>query len=392
MTLLIVALACAAAGYLLGLLKSQSESRSLLERAARAEAEAQGAKDALGADQQRLDKLKSEFGELAGRLLEDRSNKLREDATLQFGHLMAPLKQGLDDFKRMHSEDSLSRNTLTEQIRSLKDAHSVLSSKTDDLSLSLKGNVKAQGKWGEVMLSRVLELSGLEAGRNYRLQAEGLELKDEAGNPQRPDAVVLLPDGKQLIVDAKAPLEGYFLTLEAKTDAERKAGLEALVKALRTQITGLSAKKYYANAKLSTPEFTLMFIPIEGALSLALQQEPKLFEDAWEKRILLVGPNMLFGTLKVTGQIWSQEKRNRNAEEIATRGGLLYEKLIGFVADFSKAKESLLEAQKKLVDGPGNLISQAQKLKELGARTDKKLPSAWLEAAGEDEAAPANLA
>jgi DNA recombination protein RmuC len=382
---ILIALFAALAGYLVGRQSAQAQQNALSERAARAEAQAQAARDNLDFDQQRLDKLTLKFGELAAQLLEERSGKLKDEATQQFGHLMAPLKQNLDELRRMHSEDSQSRTTLTEQIRSLKDAHTVLSGKADDLSLSLKGNVKAQGKWGEVILARVLELSGLEAGRNYRLQAEGMELKDEAGNPQRPDAVILLPDGKHLIVDAKAPLEGYFVTLEAKTELERKAGLDSLVKALRSQLSGLSAKKYYANEKISSPEFTLMFVPIEGALSLALQQEPKLFEDAWEKRVMLVGPNMLFGTLKVTGQIWNQEKRNRNAEEIATRGGMLYDKLNGFVADFSKAKEMLIEAQKKLVDGPGNVISQAQKLKELGAKTDKKLPASWLEAAGVEE-------
>jgi DNA recombination protein RmuC len=156
------------------------------------------------------------------------------------------------------------------------------------------------------------------------------------------------------------------------------------VKALKAQISGLAARNYPANGKLGSPDFTMLFVPIEAALGMALQAEPTLFENAWDKRVVLVGPNMLFGTLKVVGQLWSQEKRNKNAEEIAKRGGALYEKLVGFVADFAKAKEALLAAQSKLVEGPGNIIGQAQKLKELGAKTDKSLPPAWVEKAGED--------
>lgn len=365
----------------------RAEEGPLRERAARAEQAAADAARQLAEDQLRLDKLRAEIGAEAGRLLTEKSGELRAEAGRHFEGVVNPLRQNLDDLKalasRLSEQDARERNTLSEQVRRLAESHLAFSAKAEELSLSLKGNVKAQGKWGEVLLERVLELSGLAKGTQYVLQAEGMELKDEAGGPQKPDAVILLPDGKHLVIDAKAPLDGYFASLSAPDETTRSAAAQGLVKALRAQINGLAARKYPANEKLDSPEFTLMFVPIEAALGAALQQDPLLFEAAWDKRIVLVGPNMLFGTLKVIGQIWGQDKRNKNAEEIAKRGGMLYDKLEGFVRDFAKIKETVIEAQNKLSIGPGNVLQQAQKLKELGARTDKSLPPAWLEKSNE---------
>lgn len=369
---------------------SRSEADALRERAARAEAQAEDARRQVTEDQARLEKLKADINVEAARILEENRGRLREEAGQQFDKVLGPLRQNLEDLKRLQEAGSRGQAGLSEQLRGLTEAHLAFSAKAEELSLSLRGNVKAQGQWGEVLLERVLELSGLAKGSQYVLQGEGLDLRDEAGALQKPDAVILLPDGKHLIIDAKAPLDGYFTSLNAPDEAGRTAGAQALVKALRAQVSGLAARKYPDNAKLGSPEFTLMFVPIEAALGSALQAEPLLFEQAWDKRVVLVGPNMLFGTLKVIGQLWGQEKRNKNAEEIARRGGLLYEKLVGFVADFARAKEAMLEAQKKLVDGPGNVISQAQKLKELGAKTDKALPAAWVEKAeGQEDGAGA---
>lgn len=376
-------LLAAAAGLGLGLWLGRRGADALRERAARAEAQAETARQALEADQARLDKLKAEIAAEAARILEDNRGRLREEAGQQFDKVLGPLRQNLEDLKRLHEAGARGQAGLAEQLRGLSEAHSAFAAKAEELSLSLRGNVRAQGQWGEVLLERVLELSGLAQGSQYVLQGEGLELRGEDGGLQKPDAVILLPDGKHLVVDAKAPLEGYFSSVNANDEAARAEGAAALVKALKAQISGLAGRKYHASPKLGSPDFTLLFVPIEAALGTALQTEPTLFETAWEKRVVLVGPNMLFGTLKVVGQLWGQEKRNKNAEEIARRGGLLYEKLAGFVADFAKAKEALLEAQKKLVDGPGNVISQAQKLKELGAKTDKSLPPAWVEKAEE---------
>ena len=307
--------------------------------------------------------------------------------------MVAPLRQNLEDLKtlaaRMHTEDQASRNTLGEQVRALGEQHRVFSVRAEELARSLSGNSQGQGKWGEMVLERVLELSGLRKGSEYLPQGEGLGLKAADGSAQKPDVVILLPDGKHILIDAKAPLDGYFAGLQAPDEAGRLLAAQALVKALKKQINDLSVRAYHFNEKLVSPEFTLLFVPIEAALAVALQQEPALMEAAWEKRVVLVGPNMLFGTLKVVGQIWAQERRSANAEEIAKRGGLLYDKLVGFVEDMATARKAMQaalaaqeEAHKKLANGRGNAISQAEELRRLGARVSKELPAPLVESAG----------
>lgn len=371
----------------------RAESAALRERAARAEQAAQEARRQLEQDQQRLDRLRGELAAEAAKLFKEQSGELRAEAGRHFDSVVAPLRQNLDDLKglaaRMHSEDQASRNTLGEQVRALGEQHRVFSQRAEELSRSLSGNSQGQGKWGEMVLERVLELSGLRRGTEYLPQGEGLGLKAADGSAQKPDAVIMLPDGKHLLVDAKAPLDGYFAGLQAPDEAGREASAQLLAKALRKQINDLSARAYHFNEKLASPEFTLLFVPIEAALGMALQQEPALMEDAWAKRVVLVGPNMLFGTLKVVGQIWAQERRSQNAEEIARRGGLLYDKLVGFVDDLKSARKAMKdaldaqeEAHKKLLSGRGNAISQAEELKRLGARASKELPAGWVESAG----------
>jgi DNA recombination protein RmuC len=386
LSLILVALASLAAGYFFGLQKSQSESRALLERAAKAEAEARAAKG-------NQDALRTEFSELASRLLEEKGAKLREEASSQLGHVLAPLKQNLDDLKsladRMHKDDATSRASLETTVKALAESHQTFSQQARDLNLTLKGNVKAQGQWGEVMLQRVLDSAGLRQGTEYVLQGKGLELKGPDGEAQKPDAVVFLPEGKHLVIDAKASVDGYLSYANAGDEASRDAAASLQMQALRKQMKDLSEKAYQANEKLSAPEFTLMFVPSEPALGLALQKDPGLFEQAWEKRIIVVGPNTLFGTLKIVAQFWGQERRNKNAEEIARKGGTLYDKFVGFIEDLGlarKAQEEALkqmqQASKKLYEGNGNLVKQAEDLRELGVKNTKRLPEALTERAG----------
>jgi DNA recombination protein RmuC len=391
--LLLIAGACALAGYLLGRQSAQAKLNELSERAARAEAQAHSAQEALGADQQRLDKLRVEFSELAGRLLEEKSGKLREEAGAQFGGLLAPLKQNLDDLKsladRMHKDDASSRASLETTVRALAESHQTFSQQARDLNLTLKGNVRAQGQWGEVMLQRVLDSAGLRQGSEYVLQGKGLEMKGPDGEAQKPDAVVFLPEGKHLVIDAKASVDGYLGWANAADEAARDLAAQQQLVALRKQIKDLSEKAYQGNEKLSAPEFTLMFVPSEPALGLALQKDPGLFESAWEKRIVVVGPNTLFSTLKIVAQFWGQERRNKNAEEIARKGGSLYDKFHGFIEDLGNARRAqeealkqLQTASKKLYEGPGNLVKQAEDLRELGVKNSKRLSEALAEKAG----------
>ena len=358
--------------------------KALLERAIRAESEAQAARAALDSDQQRLDKLKSEFSALASQQLEEKGAKLREEASAQLGHVLAPLKQNLDDLKsladRMHKDDANSRASLETTVKALAESHRQFSQQASDLNLTLKGNVKAQGQWGEVMLQRVLDSAGLRQGTEYVLQGKGLEMKGPDGEAQKPDAVVFLPEGKHLVIDAKASVDGYLAYANATDETAREQAALQQTQALKKQIKDLSEKAYQSNEKLTAPEFTLMFVPSEPALGLALQKDPALFESAWEKRIVVVGPNTLFGTLKIVAQFWGQERRNKNAEEIARKGGTLYDKFVGFIEDLGAARRAqedalkqLQGASRKLYEGPGNLVKQSEDLRELGAKNTKKL-------------------
>lgn len=384
--LVVVALACLAAGYFFGQQRSQAEARGLLERAAKAEAEAAAAKG-------NQDALRTEFSELASRLLEEKGAKLREEASSQLSGVLAPFKQNLDDLKaqtaRMHTDEQTARNLLRGQVEALAANYKEFNSQAANLSLTLKGNSKAQGAWGEVVLARVLSASGLRDGQEYVLQGKGLLLKAEGGETRLPDAVVFLPEGRQVIIDSKATLTGYFKWTEAKDEGSQKEAAKELVTSLKAHIKGLGEKDYTQLEGLRAPEFTLMFVPLEPALGVALSQEPELFAQAWEKRIVVVGPNTLFSTLKVVDQIWGQERRNKNAEEIARKGGTLYDKFVGFIEDLGQARRAQEEAlkqmqsaSKKLYEGTGNLVKQSEDLRELGVKNTKRLPEALTEKAG----------
>jgi DNA recombination protein RmuC len=381
------------------------DEAGLRERAARAEQAAEESGRRLAEDQQRLDRLRSEIALEAGRLLTEKSGELRAEASRHFEGVLAPLRQNLDDLKgladRIHQQDSASRAGLAEQVRLLTESHRAFNEQAGTLSLSLKSNTRAQGAWGEVVLASVLEASGLREGQEYVLQGRGLKLKAEDGRSQLPDAVVLLPEGRQVVIDAKASLTSYFRWAEARSEAEQEAEALELVASLKRHIKGLGDKDYSQLEGLRSPEFTLMFVPLEPALGVALRRDPGLFQQSWERRIVVVGPNTLFSTLKMIDQVWGQERRNRNAEEIAKRGGLLYDKFHGFLKDFMAAKDAMKsalglqeEAQRKLVDGRGSIVSQAEEMKRLGAKAAKQLPEAWVAAAadGPDEAANADAA
>jgi DNA recombination protein RmuC len=374
----------------------RAEASQLRERAVRGEQAAADAQRRLAEDQERLDRLRSEIALEAGRLLTEKSGELRAEASRHFEGVVAPLRQNLEDLKgladRIHRQDAESRAGLSEQVRLLTESHRSFNEQANTLSLTLKNNNRAQGAWGEVVLASVLGASGLREGSEYVLQGRGLKLKTEDGKAQMPDAVVLLPEGRQVVVDAKASLTSYFRWVEARGEAEQELEAAELVASLKRHIKALGDKDYTQLEGLRSPDFTLMFVPLEPALSVALKKDPSLFEQSWERRIVVVGPNTLFSTLKMVDQIWGQERRNKNAEEIAKRGGLLYDKVHGFLKDFMAAKEAMKgalglqeEAQRKLVDGRGSVIAQAESMKRLGAKAIKQLPEAWIAAAEETE-------
>jgi DNA recombination protein RmuC len=241
--------------------------------------------------------------------------------------------------------------------------------------------VKAQGAWGEVILEKILEESGLRKDKDYTLQGTDMGLRHaEHGGVLKPDVIINLPEDKHVIVDAKVSLTSYERYCAAENDAERALHLKDFLLSLRNHVGGLEKRRYQDTDKLGTPDFVLMFLPIEGAYSLAVQEDPTLHSYAWDKKIVIVCPATLFATLRTIASVWRIELQNRNAQEIARQGGNLYDKIVSFVEDLQKlgdrinaARDSYEDAFKKLSTGQGNILKRAENLRALGLKTSKKL-------------------
>jgi DNA recombination protein RmuC len=282
---------------------------------------------------------------------------------------------------------------LREQIGSLKELNQQMSKDAINLTKALKGETKTQGNWGEFILESVLEKSGLTKGREYVVQESH---NDEDGRRFQPDVIIRLPEGKSIVIDSKVSLVGYEKMVSAEDEAQQLiAGKEHLA-SLRAHIKGLSEKNYQQLHSLKSLDFVLLFVPIEPAFAAAVQLDQALFNEAFDKNIVVVSPTTLLATLRTIASIWRQEYQNQNAQEIADQGGKLYDKFVAFTEDLIKlgnqmdtAKKTYEESMKKLTDGSGNLITRVEKLKKLGARSSKVLPTALLNRAdpdAEDEA------
>lgn len=322
--------------------------------------------------------MEQKFQNLSAQMLEKMGQRFNTQSEEKLGELLKPMRERLSEFSKLVA-DSFSEQG--KEQRSLKDQIEKVVLEAGSLSKALRGDVKAQGNWGEVMLERILEQSGLHKGTDYVVQGEELKLKTEDGSRQKPDVVVKLPDGKHLIVDSKVSLTAYDRYCRAEDDAQRSVHLREFLTSVRAHVVGLAGKDYAGNAGLSSPDFVMLFMPIEGAFSLAVQQDPELHAFAWSKRIALVCPTTLFATLQTVASLWRIEKQNKNAEDIAKRGAALYEKFVGFIDDMQgigkqldTARSRYEGAMNKLSVGTGNLVRQAQMLKEMGVKTQKTLP------------------
>jgi DNA recombination protein RmuC len=254
----------------------------------------------------------------------------------------------------------------------------------------LKGQAKTQGTWGELILERVLETSGLSKGIHYEAQAS--HARDD-GSRAQPDVVIRLPEGRHLVVDAKASLLAYDEYVNADSDLAREVALKRHLESVRGHIKGLSGKNYQELYQLKSLDFVLMFVPVEPAFMLAISHDSELWQDAWAKNVLLVSPSTFLFVVRTVAHLWRQEQQNRNAQDIAKRGGELYDKLVGFVGDLdavglrlNQAKDSYDKAYGKFTAGRGNVIRQAERLKELGVKPSKMQPQDLIELAFEDDA------
>jgi DNA recombination protein RmuC len=339
--------------------------------------------------------LSDQFKNLANEILEDKSKRFTEQNQANLGALLDPLKLRIAEFQSKiedtYVKEGRERTALGEQVRQLMELNQQLSGDAKNLTRALRGSSKAQGNWGELVLERVLEASGLRKGEEYLVQASYTR---EDGTRALPDVVIRLPEGRNLVVDAKVSLVAYEEFAIAEVELDREAASKRHIDSVKNHIRGLSEKNYHTLYGLKSIDFVLLFVPIEPAFMLAVTSDRDLFMDAWRRNVLLVSPSTLLFVVRTVAHLWRQEAQTRNAQEIAKRGAELYDKFVGFVEDMTALGNRLRQAQSeyegafgKLTGGRGHLIGQAEKLRALGIKPSKSLPTAMQEAALEDLAA-----
>ncbi|TAL28249.1 MAG: DNA recombination protein RmuC [Alphaproteobacteria bacterium] len=331
-----------------------------------------------------------QFENLANRIFQEKSATFKKESQEGLGQLLNPLKEKLQEFQKK-VDDSFGQQakeqfSLRKEIENIVSVNEKMSLQTENLTKALKGDVKAQGNWGEVMLEKILEESGLRRDDDYTLQGAELGLKDAEGRAQKPDVIVNLPENKHIIVDAKVSLTHYERYCSAEDEAARASALKDFIASIRAHVAGLEQRRYQDTGKLGTPDLVLMFMPVEGAYSLAVQEDAGLHSNAWDRKVVIVSPVTLFATLRTIASLWRIERQNRNTLEIARQGGMLYDKVAGFVKDMddlgkklSAAHDVYDKAYKNLTTGPGNIVKRTQDLQALGVKTSKTLPQGLLE-------------
>ncbi len=331
-------------------------------------------------------RLTAEFENIATKILKDRSDEFSISNHKNLSEILNPLKERIQLFEKKvdetYDKELREKISLREEVRKLTELNTRVSEEANNLTKALKGDVKKQGNWGEVILERVLERSGLTKGQEYERE----EVVDGADmSVQRPDVIIHLPDNKHIIIDSKVSLVAYERFVSAETEEHRTTHLKEHVSSLRSHVKLLSEKNYQNAQNLNTPDFVLMFLPIEASFSVAVQGDSEIFAYAWERKIVIVSPTTLLATLRTITSIWKQENQTKNAQEIARLSGALYDKFIGFTEDMTKIRVNIDrtssaydDAMKKMKDGNGNIIRTAEKIKELGAKTgNKSLPSGF---------------
>ncbi|HEX5679084.1 MAG TPA: DNA recombination protein RmuC [Alcanivorax sp.] len=338
------------------------------------------------------EQLRQEFENLSAKIFEQRSKQFEEKNREGMDGLLRPFREQLSEFRRrvdqIHGDDARAQAALTEQLQHLKSLNQQMHQDARNLTEALKGQVKTQGNWGEMILERVLENSGLTKGREYDTQ---VALKGESGERRLPDAIVHLPEGKDVVIDAKVSLVAYERYVSAEDDEQRGLAREQHLSSLRAHIKGLDAKNYSGLEGLRSLDFVLLFIPVEGAFMTAMESDPGLYTEAYERNIVLVSPTTLLVTLRTIQNIWRYEYQNRNALNIASRAGLICDQIsrieesLNDVGDkIGKAHDAWETAYGRLTRGKGNLLGQAHKLRDLGAKARRQLPAPE-DAAGDDD-------
>lgn len=338
------------------------------------------------------EQMRMQFSKLANEIFEQKSKVHAEQNRLQLDTILKPFKEQVNSFGKKIEEnyitESKERHLLKNQIDQLRSLNEKLSDDANNLTKALKGENKTQGNWGELILEKILENSGLREGIEYETQGS---YKGENGKTYRPDVLIHLPDEKDIVIDSKVSLVAYERYINAEDEVQQEQARKEHVLSIRSHIKGLSEKKYEELEGLRSLDFVLLFMPIEGAYMLALEEDSDFFQETIKQNIMVVGPSTLLVTLRTIEYIWRNERQEQNAQEIAKRAGDLYDKFVGFVGDMekigahiTKTQSSYDDAMKKLSSGTGNLVKRADDMKKLGIKTKKNIEKMLLEKAGVD--------
>ncbi len=362
---------------------------SSAELSSRLENEKQNAQEKIQLLEEAKQQLANEFKVLANQIFESKQSQFNEHSKQSVESVLKPMQAALESFKQRvetaHKEDIEGRASLTEQLKQLQSLNSKMTEEAQNLTQALKGDSKTQGNWGELILERLLERSGLREGVEF--DREKSFVNDE-GKRQRPDVVINLPDNKHIVIDSKVSLLHYEKALNSDSEVEKQTALKQHLSSLKNHIDTLAAKRYEHLERLNAPDFVLMFVPVEGAYMMAIEADPSVFENAFEKRVAVVTPTTLFTTLKTIEQLWRYERQSENTLQLIKRAAEVHDKFVGFVETFEKVGKQLDTAQstyqtarKQMMSGSGNLVRQAEMLKELAGKTRKEIPEHLLEEA-----------
>jgi DNA recombination protein RmuC len=369
----------------------RKRNEALTARVAATDSDYKNLKEKLDSQKAELEdiqkKFTTEFENIAHKILKNNSQEFAQVNQKNISEILTPLKDKIQVFEKKvedtYQKGIKDQTDLKAEIKKLYDLNSKISEEANNLTKALKSDSKKQGNWGEFILERVLERSGLIKGQEYDTQ---ITTRNQQGDLIRPDVIVKLPENKHIIIDSKVSLLAYEGFVNTDEPDQKNVYLKQHVDSIKNHIKGLSEKNYQNATLFDTPDFVLLFMPIESAFSVAIQYDPDLFNLAWEKKIVIVSPTTLLATLRTVSSIWKHEKQTQNALEIARQGGALYDKFVGFLKDLddlgtqiSRVGKTYDNARNKLTDGSGNLIKRVETLKKLGAKASKSIPEKLIE-------------
>jgi DNA recombination protein RmuC len=347
----------------------------------------QNVEEKLKEQKQEVEKLQEkftlEFENVANKLLKQNSSEFAESNQKRLDEILKPLRENIKNFEQKvddkYEKELKERTSLMEQVKTLSDLNQQMRTDAQNLTKALKGDSKTQGNWGEFILEKVLESSGLVKDQEYVTQHH---TTNEEGGRIYPDVVINLPDDKHIVVDSKVSITAYTNYLEAETEEEQLSLIKAHIVSVKSHIVGLSEKNYANAVGINSPDFVLMFMPSEPSFSFTLQADASLYNYAWDRKIVIVSPTTLLATLKTIASVWKQEKQTKNALDIAKQSGALYDKFVGFLEDLEKIERGLTTAKvaydgavNKLKTGSGNIIRRVEGIKKLGAKATKSIPT-----------------